>query len=221
LKVLATYLNMKNKKSLITLLFVLAAGIGTGSYFTYLFFTSANVPEAGKNLFGIIGGGAGVIAAIAYSIKTYGEHVLGLIAEKHRIVFANTYKLRADAIAEGYGLLLEFADRIEAFSHHGRADTPEYKQASDALNKTKSAYLDLILLKGLYLPKETKNQIKAEYSFLHEWYMKFFRLPLMEQGEERQKVIGEFVEIKFKLRERHEQLGESLSKAIGFRDSDF
>jgi len=206
--------------------FVIGAVVGTmfGGFLIYLYFVSNSFADAGSKAIGMVGGVGGLLTAVVYFTKTYSDYRLGIEAEKHKIMFAKCYEMRAVAIAEVHGLLIDFIDSIDALSNTARPNPkwPNQDQVQDVWNaacnvvsKAKNAYLDFDLRKSFHIQEVTLKEVEAMYKHLHEWYMTHTRLPMMEEGPERNKEIMKFVNTKFAMKERLKVLEKAYRDALG------
>jgi hypothetical protein len=197
----------------------LVVGVIIGFFVTYLYFVSLNLTVAGQKFFAFIGGSVGIIAALAYFCRTYVEHRLGIEAERMKVRFSRTYELRASAIAEAHGKLLDLYDTVNDFQSTAghEAGSDQWLAASNRINETRNNLIDFLLRKQLYLPKATTAKIRSLFQKVYGSHLRYTMLKEYPQ-EERSKEIKSWLAEKEQIPVYLKQLEDDFRESLGFLD---
>lgn len=145
---------------------LVALGVAIGFWGTYLYFVSKSSADAGAKAFVFVGGASGIVSAFAFLIKTFVEHRLGIAAEQSKVIFAETYKLKAAAIIETYRLVSELKKELTAFISPTSTQMAkeQWQQHRDIFGKALSAkwqaFNDYYEPKKLLFNRKTRETIE-------------------------------------------------------------
>ncbi|HLX69007.1 MAG TPA: hypothetical protein VKV04_05195, partial [Verrucomicrobiae bacterium] len=156
----------------------LAVGGVIGFFLAYLYFISTSANAMGQKLFAFVGGSAGFVAALAYFCRAYVEHRLGVESERMKIRFTKSYSLRADAIAEAHGKLLDLYEAVNDFQFNAGRETNSEKWATaiHGVNAARNNLIDFLSRKQLYLPKPTTAKIRDLFQKVYGSHLRYTML---------------------------------------------
>jgi hypothetical protein len=206
---------MKTKQLFVGLI----VGLIIGFFATYIYFVSTNANAAGQKILGWVGGIAGIVGATAYFCQKYIEHRLGVESERLKIRFTKTYSLRADAIAEAHGKLLDLYEAVDEFQFNGGREVGSEKwvAASNRINEARNNLIDFLARKQLYLPKPTTKKIRELLGKVYGSHLRYGMLKEYSK-EERSAEVKKWLDEKEQLPVYLAQLEEDFRDALGFVD---
>ena len=190
-----------------------------GFFLAYLYFISVNLSVSVEKVFGLMGGFVGIIAAIAYVCRTYVEYRLGIEAEQTKIRFSKTYELRADAISEAHGRLLDLHDATSDFSMRGFNinNSPEREAAVTHINEIKNRLIDFLSRKQLYLPKATAAKIRELFQLVYGSHIRYTILR-EHPDEERSAEVQKWLKANEQIPVYLSHLEDDFREVLGFID---
>ena len=197
----------------------LVVGVIIGFFVTYLYFVSLNLTVVGQKVFAFVGGSAGIIAALAYFCRIYVEHRLGIEAERMKVRFSRTYELRANAIGEVHGKLLDLYDIVNDFQFNAghEVGSDKWLAASNRINEARNNLIDFLLRKQLYLPEATTVKIRSLFQKVYGSHLRYTMLKEYPQ-EERSKEIKNWLDEKEQIPVYLKQLEDAFRESLGFLD---
>jgi hypothetical protein len=196
----------------------LFSGLLIGSLIAYLWFISMNMAGVAGYLLALVGGSGGLVAAIAYFCRQYVEYRLGIEAEETKIRFSKTYQLRAEAISEAHGRLLDLHDATSDFSMRGLINnSPEREVAVTHINEIKNRLIDFLSRKQLYLPKATAAKIRELFQLVYGSHIRYTILK-EHPAEERSAEVQKWLKANEQIPDYLAQLEDDFRKVLGFID---
>ncbi len=206
---------MKTKPFLVGL----CVGAAVGFFLAYLYFVSVTLSGAVERVFGFVGGSIGIIAAVAYACRTYVEYLLGVEADQKKIRFSKTYELRAEAISEAHGKLLDLYDATNEFPQTGGTETgsPKWMAASNRIGEARNSLIDFLSRKQLYLPKETATKIRKLLQVVYGSHIHYTLLKEFPQPE-RSEEVKNWLKTKEQIPTHLAKLEADFRSALGFVD---
>ena len=136
-----------------------------------------------------------------------------------KIRFTKTYSLRADAIAEAHGKLLDLYETVDGFQFEAgrKEDSEKSNNAAHRVNAARDTLIDFLSRKQLYLPKTTTAKIRDLFLRVYGSHLRYTMLREYsdtERGQEVRKWMAEKDEMQAYL----SQLEDDLRDALGFVD---
>lgn len=194
-------------------------GLLIGCLISYLVFASVNLSSAAGYVFNVVGGLTALVAAFSYFAKQLFEHKMEILAEQGKITFSKTYQLRAEAISELHGRLLDYQEAIQMFSMSGlNNQNNEARQSAVAnINKLKDAYLDFMARRALYLPRDTKEKVREYFKRLHKYHLQYVSIK-DHPPEERTVELKKWLEAGEKMPDALKALEDDFRTVLGFTD---
>jgi hypothetical protein len=194
-------------------------GLLIGCLISYLVFASVNLSSATGYVFNVVGGFTALVAAVSYFAKQLFEHKMELLAEQGKITFSKTYQLRAEAIAEAHGRLLDYQEAIQMFSMSGlnHQNNEERQNAVVNINKLKDAYFDFMTRRALYLPRATEKKVREYFTRLYQYHLQYVFIK-DHPPEERSVELKKWLEAGEKMPDALKALEDDFRTALGFTD---
>lgn len=196
-----------------------STGLLIGCLISYLVFASVNLSSAAGYAFNVVGGFTALVAAVSYFAKQLFEHKMELLAEQRKITFSKTYQLRADAISEAHGRLLDYQETIQMFSTGGlnHQNNEVRHNAVTNINKLKDAYFDFMARRALYLPRATEKKVRDYFNRLYQYHLQYVFIK-DHPPEERSVELKKWLETGEKMPDALKALEDDFRTVLGFTD---
>ncbi len=198
----------------------LCIGVFLGAFAAYIYFINVNMAGAAGYVFAIIGGSSGIVGAMAYFFRTYYEHQLELVADKHKLKFSKTYQLRTDAISEIHGRLLDLYEAVKEFAGTGgseEAGSAKWLEAVERVRIARNTFIDTIARRGLYMPKKLAKKTRALSGHFYGHHVRFTMLK-SHPKEERSEEVKKWCDANEQLPALLEELEKEFTDVLGFTD---